>query len=375
MRLLAVALLLLTVAVPFAEGQGGSVERLPSTLPGGREAPAAATDGHHVWVFGGYDGHETTDDIVQFDPADGSAILLPVRLPTPRHGAAAVWFDGAAYVIGGYGCREIATGPHFCDSVVKFEPGTNKVTTMHVQLPMANGYQAAATDGKAIYIFGGANNTYEYKGVWKYDPRADEVLITGARYPTGRTQMSAVWDGRQFFTFGGQTICAGKPCSSAEIWRYDPTKPFDRALVQANGTLPRRNQGSSAFWDGRAAYVVAGQDYPFELDTVVRYDTASGAVTLLGARLPSGRFKAALAWTGTDAYLFGGEIQDDHLNDANSVRLDEIVRFTPAVASTEPTRPIAGTDAGQLHKAPGVEAVGLLALLGASAALGRRRAH
>lgn len=99
---------------------------------------------------------------------------------------------------------------------------------------------------------------------------------------------------------------------------------FDAAgATETVATLPSARYGTSAVWDGTDAYVFGGHDARnpgTRFDDIVRYDPQTNVATVLAAALPSGRYAASVVWTGTDAYLFGGQ---------GATLLDEIVRYNP----------------------------------------------
>jgi PKD repeat protein len=95
----------------------GAVERVSGELPrNGSVDGAAVWSGRHVHVVGGEDPPEHLRRIVRYDPVIDDENVRPARLPTGRHGSAAAWVDGEAYILGG-------RGETVLDEVVRYRPG------------------------------------------------------------------------------------------------------------------------------------------------------------------------------------------------------------------------------------------------------------
>jgi|GEM_PF-1893447 len=362
------------LALPLVGAQtSDSVQLIPARLPDPVEAPAAAYDGHHVYVFGGYIQRnaavprmERQDDIVRFDPVTETTTVMGARMDPPRHGMAAAAFGGQIYLFGGFGCLSGSGSYTYCNSILRYDPGADKLTQLDATLPTGLYYTAAAASGDAIYFAGGGNHDYRVRVIWKFDP-ASETGKEVASLSTGTEAMAAAWANNNLFLFGGQQADKGSPRDW--ILKFDPAT---QRLTELPTYLPKPNYGLSAAYDGTYVYLFGGEDYPAELDTIVRFNPVNNAVSLLTAKLPSARFRTSAAWAGEAAYVFGGEVED--ANADNSVRLSDIVRFKPAAGGSEPTKDFK-RETGKGFHIPGFDPT--LVLVGASLALvafARRRA-
>lgn len=96
------------------------------------------------------------------------------------------------------------------------------------------------------------------------------------------------------------------------------------SVSQASATLPEGRSNLNAIWGDGAAFVIGGKSGGVASDTIVRFDPATGSVTTMGARLPTGRLDGSAAWDATRgvAYYFGGKKTDGTV-------LDETLRFDP----------------------------------------------
>lgn len=149
--------------------------------------------------------------------------------------------------------------------------------------------------------------------------RADVVEDTGHHLPSGRTSGSAVWTGSEVLYFGGWSGAALNT-----IVRYDPATGL---ATTAQAHLPTARHWTSAVWSGQVAYVFGGVDTG-QLDQVLRYDPALDQLTVLPQRLPFGRSYTSAMWDGTAAYVIGGSY-------ALNTFTDQIVRFDPAAGTVE----------------------------------------
>lgn len=106
----------------------GAVEAMSGTLPSnGSVAGAAVWSGRHAYVVGGESPPDHLRRIVRYDPVIDNEDVRPARLPTGRHGVAAAWVDGLAYVFGGRADKTLA-------QVVRYRPGKPDLALRDLQL-------------------------------------------------------------------------------------------------------------------------------------------------------------------------------------------------------------------------------------------------
>ena len=169
-------------------------------------------------------------------------------------GMSAVWNGTRAFLFGGLGTNGSIEAP-YSDTILEY---TLLGPTIAVaKLPHAMGYTSAIWDGKNAYIFGGEYSNLSqiqyYNSIVRFNPDTNEVTTMNATLPTGRAFTSAVWDGRYAYVFGGQTSEA----DLNDILRYDPSTDTLQVLPVK---LPFNTEGSVAVWNGSVAYIFGGDD-------------------------------------------------------------------------------------------------------------------
>lgn len=303
-----------------------------STLEPPRYAMAAVWDGKHVFLFGGANNDRNFDEILRYDPKKGTLDVMSARLPTPRYLAAAAWDGRNAYLFGG----TAAGGSIVFDEVVRYDPSADKVEVMSARLPSARYGASAVWTGDAVLVLGGRDATVaSLRDVLKYDPSTDTLTRMDASLPHGTYGASAIWDGQQAYVLGGWESDAGNANGRTldAIVRFDPATNELRVM---DGRLPTGRWGTTASWDGRAAYLYGGDDVSDDLDQIVRYVPAFDTVQVLSDSLPTGRRWVAAVAHGANAYVFGG-YDGQFLGDV--LRLDtqshEPVIILPAVPAAE----------------------------------------
>lgn len=100
-------------------------------------------------------------------------------------------------------------------------------------------------------------------------------------------------------------------------------EPIPGKIERLPSSLPAPNAGSAAFWDGRYAYLLGGEEPAGLSNAILRFDPESGRVERMKAKLPSPRKIVSVAWDGRRAYVFGGCTGPTALT-------DEIVVYEPA---------------------------------------------
>jgi len=108
---------------------------------------SAVWDGSHAYIFGGHDGTNYLDDIVQFNPSTGTVTTLTSKLPSADGGTSAIWDGKHAYIFSR-------------DDIIRFNPRTGTVTTLTSKLPSTRWSTSAVWDGSHAYIFGGHYVSY-----------------------------------------------------------------------------------------------------------------------------------------------------------------------------------------------------------------------
>ncbi|HVL47458.1 MAG TPA: kelch repeat-containing protein [Candidatus Thermoplasmatota archaeon] len=304
-----------------ATGKSEVVARLPPSTagPAGRQSASAVYSGSKIYVFGGAvivtatfpDGSQgpvpqSLPDIVEWDPQNPSQAptLLVDRLPRPVWGTGAAYYNGKAYVFGGFQFDiKKPTDIGRNDEIYEFSPAKS-VGSRVVKAPGALPYPlqdaGVAVAGPYAYLFGG--------------------LATLTREPdaeSGASTQSTVVD---------TIIRVYLPTTDAE--NLTATKPKAR--------LPARLQYHSAALvpDTKdMIYVFGGRQADGTPTAAIHaFDPSSHEAFALPFTLPGARFAAAAAEVGGNVYVLGGRDTASHENG-----MRDIVKFV--AGATEPGAP------------------------------------
>lgn len=255
--------------------------------------------------------------------ADGWSAVSEMQ--TPRQEVAAVWFDGAVVVVGGFGADRGTLG-----SVERWRPGDD-VWQPLASLAIAVHHPAAAVVAGRLVVVGG------YRGpglggatdaVQVYDPTADAWSLA-APMPGARGGLAAVAFDDRLVAVGG----ARDGVSVAEVAAYDPVADAWEAWAPLGRA---RDHLGLAVLHGRLHAVggrEAGADFALTAHEV--FDPASG-VWAAAEALPTGRSGHAVAVLGGCLYAFGGEGNAQ----AADGMFDEVERFVASSGAWEALPPM-----------------------------------
>lgn len=312
------ALLVLQGAVLFLPAVDADPSALPvAKLPSRATGTSAVWDGTSAYVFGGGHGGVYADTIVRFTPDTNTVTTMTATLPAPLTHASAVWDGTNAFIFGG-----MADGRS--DRILRYTPANDTLTTMAATLPDGMDSMSAVWDGQYAYVFGGYVDGAPYSPlIVRYDPAQDSVRVMRGTLPSGRVLTSAVWDGEHAYVFGGYgTLGSTRERYLDEIVRYTPST--DTVTVMSS-TLPTGRATTSAVWDGTYAYIFGGSTapYPSLSNQIVRYEPRADTVTILSATISPARKSTSAVWGGGSAYVFGGW---------SGGETQQILRFYPGAA-------------------------------------------
>lgn len=243
-------------------------------LPQARTHAAIVGAGLETLLLGGSDGKTAQASVyaTKIRPDgnidgwhDGAA------LPAPRAGAAAVFFSGSAYVIGGVDASGAPT-----DTVYVGTPdaSSGKVTTWSdsadLKLPAARSDGAVVVTGDGLFLVGGRDAKGPVDTVWKAALNAKTGKLkawaaTGS-LPAPRAGALATVQGTHLFVYGGddangptQAVLRGEIGVSGDQaglitgWSTPPAG-------QATATnLPAAHEGAMAFVSNGTYYYLGGQ--------------------------------------------------------------------------------------------------------------------
>ncbi|MFH1085429.1 MAG: kelch repeat-containing protein, partial [Chloroflexota bacterium] len=262
--------------------------RAAAPLPLALSSMGVTTTGGRVYSFGGRGDGGATNRGFSYDPAANRwQEIAPV--PTAEFVAGgAVALGGSIYVLGGWPAQR---------ELWRYDPAANHWSALK---PMTSGRHGfvADTDGRYLYVAGGARDWSGLTLVERYDPQADTWATLPSLGPTLRAGAAgALVDGRLYMVGG-----AGGEVTSS-VTSLDVSAPLGGSYLAAPRhaapgdilpyTLMLRNSGEDATW---AQWELT---LPAELEFVL------GSLTGGGAYDPASR---RVIWSGSLAARGAAEV-------------------------------------------------------------------
>src|SRR5207248_386563 len=197
-------------AAALDPGQWAPVQSAPTP----RQELASAVDDGVLWVLGGLNGTDSTDNVEGYDPATNAWRNGP-PLPLPLHHEMAATFKGEIVVAGGWVPEGGVLNAKTSDQVFVLRGGT-WVALPHLNHPRSAG--AAAVAGSKLVVFGGQadGKLVPQTEVWDGSKWSD-----GPNLPTPRDHLAAASDGTYVYAVGGRLLSADKNVGALD--RYDPS--------------------------------------------------------------------------------------------------------------------------------------------------------
>lgn len=215
-------------------------------LPTGLGDTSAVWDGRSAYIFGGVRSDGTVSNaVLRYDPP--TTVTPVASLPSARHGTSAVWDGRYAYVFGGSLSKTCTC--IFTDDILRFDPLDGSVQRVGSLGNPGAFYTAAVWTGGGALIMGGCTGhcSPSLNNVTSYDPATGTVVQRSPGLLANKNAMSAVWDGEAAYIFGGYS---GSPHNAVE--RYEPTLPVPviapipaAECVRGEGTVTLDGSGSS----------------------------------------------------------------------------------------------------------------------------------
>ena len=250
----------------------------------------------YFYLLGGHDASGAVDDILRWDPLTGATTTMGATLPTARYDMAAATDGRHVYLFGGWDGTIL-------DDVLRYDPVLDQVA--HLGDNFTSGYGADAVyDGASFYVVGG-HVGYSGSGgvddILRYSPLSNGFTTMGTSLPSGRGATAAIWDGTRVVAFGG----CEDGCSTVfdDVFRFDPVT--DTGAVSDN--LPFPMGGASAAWTGTAGVVFGGATSTGVFtDQILVYDPLTGTVSVDPATMPTTIGDGGAAHGPLATYHFGG---------------------------------------------------------------------
>ncbi len=294
-------------------------------LPQARTDAVVLAAGLETLLVGGSDGTVAQEGVfatvVRPDGNfDGWTVGAP--LPAPRAGAAAVFFAGSAYVIGGV---DPSGGPTDTVFIGTPDAGSGKIpswtTSADLKLPAPRADATAVVSGDGIFLIGGRDAGGPVATVWQAPLKAATGALQSwrenASLPVARAGVTAVIQGTHLFVYGGEdasgptgSVLRGEigtaPENLGQVAGW--SSPTEAAAATTN--LPVARKGAMGFVSNGILYYVGGEGGAGELYwTIPAADgNLGGWKTLAESALPADLqlADAAPIVSGSHAFLIGG---------------------------------------------------------------------
>ncbi|MBA2667778.1 MAG: galactose oxidase [Trueperaceae bacterium] len=266
-----------------------------------------------------------TVSTISFALGDTGWTSLP-DLAVARQEVAAVWLDGALYVVGGFG-----TGRETLSSAERWREGASEWERLP-DMPVAVNHPAAvAIAGRLVVVggFGGPGLQNPVDATQVYDPATDAWSLA-ASLPTVRGALAAAVVDDLVIAVGG----ARGGVSVAEVAAYDPVADAWTAWPDMPSA---RDHHAVAAVDGHLHAIGGRAAGDFTMATHEVYDLAA-ARWIEAPPMPTGRSGHAVAALDGCLYALGGE--------GNQARtdgmFDQVERFVRATGEWEqlPAMPV-----------------------------------
>ncbi len=215
---------------------------------------AIAASNGKIYLFGG--GSTTgdcTNEVYEFNPADGS-FTLKAPMPERRCGAAVEEWNGKIYLFGG-STEFIGTATN---TVFEYDIATNSFKTISSPMPTARGYASASRLNDTIFVTGGGINVSPYasKVVEKFYPKGSSWLPAGATLVNTRGAHTSHTVGENIYVLCGTYSDPGPLHTTIE--KYNPNT--GNWVVEESNVTSRLFHSSCKA--GQKIYIMGGYDGP-----------------------------------------------------------------------------------------------------------------
>lgn len=294
-------------------------------LPQARTGAAIVAAGRDTLLIGGTDGKAAQESVFatvirQDGNIDGWSQGTP--LPAPRASAAAVFFSGSAYVIGG-----VDAGGQPTDTVFVGTPdaASGTITTWAasdtLKLPAPRSAATVVVTGDGLFLIGGRDASGPVATVWKATLNTTtgklKAWADNAALPTPRSGAFATVSGAHVFVWGGvdpsgptgvvlrgDIAASGDAVGQLTQWG----EPTEAQAARMN--LPQPRAGAMGFVANGTLYYVGGSGSAGDLwwSTPDAQGNLAGWKTLAQSALPASLqlADAAAIVSGAHAFLVGG---------------------------------------------------------------------
>lgn len=295
-----------------AESLVPGVASIPVTVAG----TSVGVVGTKAYLFGGY--YEDGSSISRarsvgyiFDPTTGMFSSAGRSLAMFCMGCAVV--GSKIYFFGG---RSGTNNSDIAKTIYMFDAETNNMGALSITLGTALYGIAAAAVGNKVYLFGGAkSSTSSSADIRVFDPKTNSISTIG-KLDEVVAKATAVAVGTKIYLFGGSFV--------SSTWnKRDKIRMFDTitgkvTVLSARLSQPAEELGASAV--GSKIYLFGGDNNTAanESDTIQVFDTETESISKISTTLPMAMFGISAATIGTKVYLFGGTRDNETYSSVNA---------------------------------------------------------
>lgn len=323
-----------------------------SAVPAGMNAPSPRAHHAVVWtgsemiVWGGEQGLDPgLNSGGRYNPATG--IWLPIstgaNVPAPRRSATAVWTGSEMIVWGGAKTFASRDTDYFSDGA-RYEPATDTWTPLPPLFGAQREGHGAIWTGTEMIVWGGYTKNNVSVGLYlnsgyRFNLAGNSwspTSLVGA--PAGRIA-PAIWTGVKMIVWGGYGVFVGDHTNSGG--QYSPSSDTWTPTSTAPG-VPSPRGGNAVAWTGQEMLVWGGEinghgSDPPAVGTGGRYDPLTDAWQPIstGSGAPTERTVGSYVWTGTEMIVWGGSSLYSDLN-SGGTPLRSGGRYNPSSDSWRP---------------------------------------
>jgi N-acetylneuraminic acid mutarotase len=276
-----------------------------TNAPTGRTGHVAMWTGSEMIVWGGESFNGIFNTGGRYNPATNNwAATSTTNAPDARAYHTAAWTGSEMIVWGG----ESFNGVIF-NTGGRYNPATNNwAATSTTNAPVARAYHTAVWTGSEMVVWGGAGDAGYLNTGGRYNPGTNSWTATGTtNAPSGRYSHTAVWTGSEMIVWGGYD---GTYANTGG--KYNPGSDTWTATSISNA--PSERELHTAVWTGNEMIIWGGYVYDGNnhyLNSGGRYNPGINSWTPTNtANTPSGRYRHAGVWTGSEMIVWGGLFRD-----------------------------------------------------------------
>ncbi|HEY1172661.1 MAG TPA: kelch repeat-containing protein [Verrucomicrobiae bacterium] len=285
-------------------------------------APANRSQHNAVWtgtemiVWGGYNGSYLQSGGRYNPSTDSWQATSTTGAPAARSAAAVIWTGSEMIIWSGHGAGNVLLA-----SGALYNPTNNTWRPMSTTgAPSARGGVNAVWTGTEMLIWGGHNNSIVHNDGALYNPATDTWRpVSSVNAPSARTWiLTPVWTGTELIVWGGGNLALSQTFNDGA--RYNPTTDT-WTTMSSTGAPSGRNRAAMA-WTGKEMVLfggATGAGTGTYSNTGASYNPVTDTwapMTTTGA--PGARVHHSAVWTGASVLVYGGYNGSGHNQDCTS---------------------------------------------------------